>query len=374
MDPLHATALVIQTGGQKLAIVSLDLGRPPGENSLNEIRKRIKSRAGIDYSFIAATHTHHGPVMELSDQAGKGKGRFDPVLRYYSQMEDSVVAAVAEASDNLKPARMAAGGIQLTNFNYNRHTQFQPAPTDSDLAVLRFEDFSGKPIALLVNFAAHPTLVPQSLLKYSADYPGVLEKIVGENTGANILFMQGAAGDQSAIDEDYAKFGGDLAKEIVKLNSSLKTEEAVHPSLKIREKRFTFKSRVNLDDPTVRAQLDKTFFPELVANYAEEYSTGICPRLTVAVLNGNIALVGVSGEFFCNHAIRLRERARMEKLVFIGYCNGYDQYFSTIEAAAEGGYGADNISAPVSIGAGEQMMNTALIWIYEMQQSAVVGK
>ena len=176
LDPLYANALVVQLGGKKLAIVSLDLGRPPAENSLNNIRKRIKSKTGIEYSFIAATHTHHGPVLELSDQTGKGRGRFNSALRYYSQLEDSVVDAIVEAADNLKPAKMALGGIQLTNFNYNRHTQFQPAPRDTDLVVLRFDDLSGKPIAILVNFAAHPTLVPESLLKYSADYVGVAER------------------------------------------------------------------------------------------------------------------------------------------------------------------------------------------------------
>ena len=46
---------------------------------------------------------------------------------------------------------------------------------------------------------------------------------------------------------------------------------------------------------------------------------------------------------------------------------GYHQYFPTIEAAAEGGYGADNQVAPAAVGAGEQLMNTALTWIYQMR-------
>jgi hypothetical protein len=41
-------------------------------------------------------------------------------------------------------------------------------------------------------------------------------------------------------------------------------------------------------------------------------------------------------------------------------------YFPTIEAASEGGYGGDATVAPVQIGAGEQMMNQALINIYTM--------
>src|SRR6185436_19035976 len=77
LDPLYAAALVIQTGTNKLAIVGLDLGRAPAEKSLQTIRQRIKTEAGIDYSFISGSHTHHGPVLELSDAEGKGKGKFD---------------------------------------------------------------------------------------------------------------------------------------------------------------------------------------------------------------------------------------------------------------------------------------------------------
>jgi hypothetical protein len=42
-------------------------------------------------------------------------------------------------------------------------------------------------------------------------------------------------------------------------------------------------------------------------------------------------------------------------------------YFPTIEAASEGGYGGDASVSPVEIGAGEQMMNRALVNIYTMQ-------
>ena len=97
LDPLYATALVIEGGTNKLAIVGLDLGRSPSEKSLQTIRQRIKSAAGIEHSFIAGSHTHHGPVLELSDEEGEGKGKFDAALRYYKEMEEKVVAAIVEA-------------------------------------------------------------------------------------------------------------------------------------------------------------------------------------------------------------------------------------------------------------------------------------
>ena len=66
------------------------------------------------------------------------------------------------------------------------------------------------------------------------------------------------------------------------------------------------------------------------------------------------------------HSLALKRRARLEHLVFLGYCNDYQQYFPTIEAAAEGGYGGDATVSPVEVGAGERVMDRALIELYRM--------
>jgi neutral ceramidase len=370
-DPLHADALVLDCAGKKVAIVSLDLGRAPAEHSLQVIRNRIKDEAGIEYSFIAGSHTHHGPVLELSDETGKGKGRFDAAIRYYSKLEDGIVGAIVEANSKLTPARMATGSVQLDGFSRNRQTKIEPKPIDRELAIMRIDDAAGKPIAIVVNFTGHPTTIPSSVLKFSADYVGAMKSEVTSRTGAAALFMQGASGDQSVMPDGprkgYEAFGKALGDEVVKLASSLDPREVANPSLTFKEDRFPFTSRVDFSNSMVVGAYQKAFFPELIPNFIDEYSDGVRPRLTVALLNGDIALVGVSGEFFANHAIRLKQRARVKQLFFFGYCNGYHQYFPTIEAVAEGGYGADSGVSPVAVGAGEQMMNTALLWIYQMQ-------
>jgi neutral ceramidase len=368
IDPLQATALVIQVGDQKLAIVGLDLGRAPAELSLQQIRSRIKAEAGIDYSFIAGSHTHHGPVLELVDEPGKGKGRFDAAIRYYRHMEDAIVTAVVEASVHLVPATFGTASTELQGFNRNRHTKLEPKPSDRDLSIMRFDDMAGKRLAILVNFAAHPTSLPAEELKFSADYVGALRAEIEKETGATAIFMQGAAGDQSTDrgSMDYVQYGQALAREAVKLAESARPQTVEHPSLKVMEDRIKFSSRIDFSNPVVIGLYQKAFFPELIPNFVDEYKDGIRPRLTVAVLNGDIALLGVSGEFFSNHAIRLKQRARVKQLFFFGYSNGYHQYFPTIEAVAEGGYGADNRVSPIAVGAGEQLMNTALLWIYEL--------
>ncbi len=371
LDPLQASVVVIQAGGRKLAIVGLDLGRSPSEQSLQNIRDRIQSEAGIEHSFIAGSHTHHGPVLELSNEKGKGKGRFDAAIRYYQQLEDAIVAAIVEADKTLSPAKLATGAKDIDGFNRNRHTKLQPPPVDRSLGVLRLDDAAtGKPIAVLVNFTGHPTSISAKTLEFSADYVGAMKATVEKDFGGTAIFMQGASGDLSinkGAHGDHLGFGQALGEEVVKLAASLQPQVVEKPSLEVKEERFQFDSRTDLSNPMVRVAYSVAFFPELVANFIEEYEHGVRPRLTVALLNGDIAMVGASGEFFCQHAIRLRERARTGQLFFFGYCNGYHQYFPTIEAAAEGGYGADSQVAPAAVGAGEQMMNAALIWLFQMQ-------
>jgi hypothetical protein len=213
-------------------------------------------------------------------------------------------------------------------------------------------------------------MIPAQTLKFSADYVGAMKETVEKEMGGRAVFMQGSAGDQSAnpgTNSGYQAFGKALGLEVIKLASSLEPAQVTKPSLIVKEDRFQFTSRTDLSNPQVRAAYSSAFFPELIPNFMDEYAQGVRPRLTVALLNGDIALVGASGEFFSNHSIRLKERARVKQLFFFGYCNGYHQYFPTIEAVAEGGYGADSGVSPVAVGGGEQIMNTALLWLYQMR-------
>ena len=73
---------------------------------------------------------------------------------------------------------MAKKNVEL---NRNRHTKRTPKPTDPMLAVIRFDDAAGKPIAVIANFAAHPVTMDTMILKFSADYPGALQNRVEES-------------------------------------------------------------------------------------------------------------------------------------------------------------------------------------------------
>jgi neutral ceramidase len=362
LDPLQARALVLAAGNERIAVVSLDLGRAPTRQSTAAIRARVKEAVGIEHLFLVGSHTHHGPVIELDDWPS-------PANSYVRQLEHKLADLIIEAAKSLRPARIGFAAKEAP-FNRNRHSKLADKPVDREFLVLRVEDQEGKPIAHAVNFAAHPTMTEARTLKFSADYPGALAELVEKETGVPCLFLQGAAGDLSANAGESRgpqKFGQALGQHVLTLARTIHCQAPEKPSLRVHEEDFRFKNRIDLGNPLVHAAFAKAFFPSLVDFYQGEYREGVRPHLSVALLDGSVGFVGVSGEFFCGHSLNLKRRARLQHLFFLGYCNDYQQYFPTIEAAAEGGYGAAAGVSTAEVGAGERMMDRALLVLFQMR-------
>lgn len=369
LDPLYAKAIVIQAGNERLAIVGLDLGRGPTRPMMEKIRKEIEAGAGIRHLLISGSHTHHGPVIELVDQEGYGKGKFDDAVAYSKSLPGLIIEAILGAAKDLQPARIGIATKDVA-LNRNRHTKRTPKATDPQLAVLRLDKSDGKVLAILVNFAAHPVTADTKILKFSADYPGVMMNRVESALETNCVFMQGASGDMSVNAREgkggTQGFGEDLAEQVAELARSIKTTVPERPSLAGKVDAFHFRTRIDFANPMIEERFQAAYFPELVRNFFRDMQQGMAPELSTIVLNGELALVGGSGEFFCNHSNRLKQRSYVPNTLFFGYCNGHDMYFPTIEAVSEQGYGADPPVSPVEIGAGERMMDQALINIYTL--------
>ena len=75
---------------------------------MERIRAGVAPR-GIAHVLICGSHTHHGPVIELTDQPGFGKGKFDDAVAYARELPDRIVAAILEADGNLQPATNRRG-------------------------------------------------------------------------------------------------------------------------------------------------------------------------------------------------------------------------------------------------------------------------
>lgn len=369
LDPLMAKAVVLRARETKLAIVGMDLGRGPTAAMMDRIRSLVAPR-GIRYIMICGSHTHHGPVIELTDEPGLGGGKFDDAVEYARKLPDLIAEAILEADDKLEPVAVRVSHRDL-KFNRNRHAKRDPKPVDPRLSVIRFDRPDGSPLAVLAHFAAHPVMRPGEVLKFSADYPGVLREVVEKELGAPCVFIQGAAGNLSPNPEPGVRgadgFGRALGLQVVDLAREMAGAPTIAPSIAVAHERHAFGTRVNLNSAVNLFIYGRAFFPELAKSFFREFADGMKPETTTAILGDELALVGLPGEPFCQHATRLRERADVSHALLFGYCNGHFLYFPTIEAAAAGGYGASPQMSPIELGAGETMLNQALIDLYRLQ-------
>jgi len=331
--------------------------------------RQASAQRGIANVLICGSHTHHGPVIELTDQPGFGKGKFADAVAYAKELPERIIAAILEADANRRPARLGVGSRDL-GLNRNRHTKRAERPTDPRLTVIRFDGQDGSPLAILVHYTAHPVLTAEEVIKFSADYPGSLQAMVEKELKVPCVFIQGAAGDQSANPPDGKRdpksYGELLGGQVLELTRAIATTVPRRPSVAARTDRFRFATRVNFKSSITFLLYSQSFFPELIRNFFHELESGVRPEVTTVVLDGELAIVGMSGEPFCQHSLRLRQRAYLPWVLVFGYCNGHQLYFPTIEAASEGGYGADPRVSPIALGAGETMIDRALINIYRL--------
>ncbi|HQB02894.1 MAG TPA: hypothetical protein PLY90_06315 [Candidatus Hydrogenedentes bacterium] len=362
-DPLFAKVLVIEAGGERAALIGLDLGRSPTAAMMKIIEEGAKEKAGVSYILAVGSHTHHGPVIELLDEPGMGQGKFDDAVKYAEQLPAVLLEAIEEAAASLQDARIGLA-VEDTDLNRNRHTKKLPKPIDPRLSVLRIDDLSGNCLAVMINLAAHATIESVFNLHWTSEWPGHMQKQVEDELGCACFFMQGAAGDMSPNTSDTRKgidgFGKAAAEKAIELTKTIQTTVPETPSIAGRTDYFTGPSRIDLSNRLVLGALKQGFFPELLALTVEMPDNQVTVRMDTLVLNKQFAFVGASGELFSDLSNRIKARSPLRDTLVFGYCNGHSMYIPTREGIEEGGYGADPLVAWCPEGTGEAIVEKAV--------------
>jgi hypothetical protein len=383
LDPLYARVLVLEVGEKRLALVDLDYGRTFGLAAIQRIRDAARESSGISYVLVQATHTHAGPV--IMDEYASGPPAWEAAAI------EKIGKAIQEAHQHAVEARLGTGyGEAYIGYNRRRlnadgtvtmfwrnQTHVPTAPVDPTVSVLRVDSSDGTPLAVLVNYSCHPVVFGPDNLQFSADFPGVTTKTVEQTFGPNpplCFFLQGAPGDINVYDattplkEDaVAKCdwsGRHLGEEAARVAKSIKTEAVAEPSLDFVEDMLPFHLRWNLEKfqqglvTVFGADFLKTFAPQIRSDWQ-------LPVATV-LINKRLAVMTMPGEPFVDFQINWRDRCPVPDAFFLGYANGYYGYFPTLKAATEGGYGAAGATTWIEVGAGERMVDHALVRTYEL--------
>ena len=197
-DPLYARALALSDGEHVVVLVSAEIliiDQPLYEAALARIEERY--RVGREGFLLWATHTHSGSgAYGQCFLEQRSMGRYDQ--RVFDALSRAIAEAAIRAVEVLAPAAISGGETTVEGASWNRVVD--GGPTDPFVRVLRVDHRTGQPLARLVTFAAHPTVLSAANRDFSGDYPGVLMRAVEtKQPGSVCLFAAGAIGDQAPV-------------------------------------------------------------------------------------------------------------------------------------------------------------------------------
>jgi hypothetical protein len=366
-DELTATALVLDDGEERLALVACDL------LCLNEfVVDRVRAGVGPETGLIiACSHTHAGPIA-YADRRSSRRRR-----AYIDGLVGGIVDAVDRAAGSLAPAQLAWGQTEA-GIAVNRREEdaggevvigVNPeGPADRSVGILGLRDAAGEPLATVVNFACHGTVLGPDNRLVSADWVGAMRGKVEDALGGPVLFLQGATAN---LNPDYEWGEGDPWEAVRSLGGRVadrviaRYEEGLFPveglPLALRRETLWLPLEAEATTPkpprTYRKALLKvaglpSFLPFAVdillrRRYpwrsrveARDGFWHVPLRINVARA-GELALVTFGAETFTEIGMAIKAHSPATPTLFASVTDGCIGYLPTAEAHDEGGYEVD---------------------------------
>ncbi len=349
-DDLYARVVVFSDGVNKAAVISAELVGL--SNSFwDEITTKIEKETGIkkDYILLSSIHTHSGPVTTVY-----GEDNSPAVLAFVEDLKNNILTATREAVKNMVPASIGAGKGEC-KMNVNRRAMdgkgnislgVNPyAPCDHEVGVIRVDDKSGNPIALLMNWPCHAVVLGPRNYLLTSDWPGAASKDAETDLGGKAVapVIVGASGDINPVYGPHIDFednnsyafgkdaiGEDLANVSMEVMKNIKTSSVGSISAVQRVVSLPAKERdasrglqpERKDDNTLKIRLS-------------------------ALKIGNVVLTGVSGEVFNQISVKMRNQSPYTNTFMISHCNGSSGYLVTEDSyPVPGKSGYENKTKP----------------------------
>lgn len=391
-DPVFVRALTLDDGQTTIALLTCDLLGLEAR-TVATIRQQIEQATRIPAAqiMIAASHTHSAPASMFLN----GCGTSDPA--WLAELPGSCVTATMAAIAATQPARLAAGVVEVEGISANR--RLRNGPVDRDLEIMRVDDGNGAPFAALFNYACHPVTPGASNRLISADFPGALTRHIEAQTGATVLFANGASADINPagligvpIDRNgnfamVEEMGRRLADGALSRWSNLAPVEGTRIQVASRVLPLPFRpapseddlaafdaaqqaDMIAADDTTSPRYRNAAALRDWVRRTRDEVGSGRFRGLIDAEIQvitvGDVALVGVPGEFFTSLGQQIKQVSPFPHTHILTFTNGNLGYIPAREAYPDGGYEVDSAyryygyPAGLAPEAGEMIVATAV--------------
>ena len=220
-DPLLTSAMAIESGKEKIIMISVDATNIK-PRLLNPIRRKVSAATGVPETNIiaSATHTHCAPKYEPykeNDDAEIRKKHPDYVAaeEYFNFLIDKLSGAAIQAWNARKPGKIAYGmgeaavgecrrivlkgrGGLLYSDESDPDFLFVEGHVDHSLNIMATYSMDGKLTGLVINLAC-PAQVKEVMLYVSADFWHYVRTAVAERYGKDVVILPqcSPAGDQA---------------------------------------------------------------------------------------------------------------------------------------------------------------------------------
>ncbi|MHA1855263.1 MAG: neutral/alkaline non-lysosomal ceramidase N-terminal domain-containing protein [Promethearchaeota archaeon] len=192
-DSLFARAMVISDDFTKIVFVSVECIGLLAE-FIEEIKNDLSAH-GFNKGnvFIFATHTHAGP--DTMGMWGPYLGRSGINPKYMLFLRDKIIETVLEAEKKSEKVEIfhTQGSLNSLIVNYR-----VKGTVNSTIHILKFCN-EKRVISTLWTFSAQPEMTTRENVEISADYPGIVSKMIEDEFGGIALFGLGLCGAQSPI-------------------------------------------------------------------------------------------------------------------------------------------------------------------------------
>jgi hypothetical protein len=189
-DDLWARAIVLEYGGTKVAIVSIDfIGYYSTANfyGLGEVRKFVEPKLGLSEILIASTHNHEAPdTIGAWGSNALSDGKYPKYLRF---VDRQIAKAINKAGASTARAvmKLARTDPQTSPSIAGMQTRTHGRPPnffDEELRVMQFLDGSGtalnRVIATVINWNTHPESMESKNTVITSDFPHAVREGSGK--------------------------------------------------------------------------------------------------------------------------------------------------------------------------------------------------
>ena len=410
LDPVTGTCLAISDENDETVLLySLDLlaGYTPLTDS---VRETVAKATGIPGHriMLAGTHTHAGPGMFAM--------QLESTKRYFNRTVSRLAQAAESALADRVPTTLLIGRAQIEKMNFVRHYRMEngtyggdhfgtwdspivahASPADEQMQLARFAR-EHKPDILLVNWQAHAKMSSTATTDFgrshykqiSSDYIGYTRQALEEQTGMQVIYFTGAAGNLNPSSrmkneptaEDPAVYGKQLAQ--AALTGLAHMQPIGTDNIRSRQRQVTVPIDHSDDHLADLAARIWAIWPEnqqLCKETARKngFNSAYAARDVVArsragadlTLEINTVGVGELGfavapyEMFCVNGEQIKNDSPYAMTFVLTCANSYQNYLPSDFAFTHGGYEVDSRRLPR--GTAEQMVEEFLEMLREQK-------